>query len=92
MDALAAVDGEAVKLLTQARYVWNYLIEGFQRKRRIGRETPEQYVLKSHIIYIEQLAVHHLVDPPISAIQPSLRQRQEGLKWLAGLIAEHSRS
>ncbi len=92
MDTPATINGEAVRLLTNARYGWNHLVKGFQRKRRIGNETTEQYLKSPHIVSFEELEDHNLVDRRLGEEQPTMSERHAGLKWLAGLIKEHSKS
>jgi hypothetical protein len=90
MDAPTTIDGNAIGILTEGRYVWSDLVVGFQRRRVIGLESLDEFLQIPHIVSFEELMDHNLVDGSVGEEQAMPSERHEGLKWLSALIKQYS--
>jgi hypothetical protein len=82
------IDIDAVKLLESKGYLWDDWRYGFRRKRRIGRESTEEYRNAAPaVVAFEDLEDRHLVWASdlarAAGSENTVRQRHAGLKWLA---------
>jgi hypothetical protein len=69
---------EAEALLELHGYVWDNLLDGFRRMRRIGQESLDQYLQAApDVISFEELDDHGFFDPSVP-----FSQRTDSLKWL----------
>jgi hypothetical protein len=84
------IEFQAVQMLRDAGYVWDDSLFAFRRKRRIDRETTEQYLNSPpKVIAFEELDDRGLVLPrQINGPRATPEARRHGLTWLAGRIKE----
>lgn len=82
------IDIDAVKLLEREGYLWDDWRYAFRRRRRVGQESTEEYMnSKPKVIAFEDLSDHNLVWASelsrAAGNENTVRQRHDGLKWLA---------
>jgi hypothetical protein len=84
------IEFQAVQMLSEAGYVWDDSLFAFRRKRKIDRETTEQYLkAPPKVIAFEELDDHGLVLPrQINGPRATPEARRYGLSWLADRIKE----
>jgi hypothetical protein len=94
MSTPVNIEIQAVRLLTDAGYLWDDSLYAFRRARKIGSETTQQYLSSPpRVVAFEELEDHGLV----------LRERnvggarahdstdaREGLRWLVERIKQNS--
>ena len=84
---------DAVKLLEREGYLWDDWRYAFRRTRRVGRESTEEYRNSTpKVISFEDLRDHHLVWASelarAAGSENTVRQRHDGLTWLAEEIRQ----
>jgi hypothetical protein len=88
------IEIQAVRLLTDAGYLWDDSLYAFRRVRRVGRETTQQYLNSPPLaIAFEELEDHGLVlrDRNVGgAGTTASTDPSEGFRWLAERIKQNS--
>ena len=88
------IELKAVHMLREAGYLWDNSLFEFRRSRRVGTETPEQYLSSAaKVVAFEELDDHGLVlHRQSNGLYATPENGRLGLEWLRSRLETDSRS